>query len=350
MHPSSFTIYNEVNWDPSKPQKKSWQIEKEEEQVVNEKFLKSERKSNGNVSIQARRKIGKAIDYLITTASEKKVFERVSGKTVLFKVAFITLTLPSKQIHDDKTIINKCLNSFLLEIKQVYNVTKYLWRAEKQKNGNLHFHILTDKFIPYYELRNRWNRVVNKLGYVDRYRDELKKWHSGGFRVRKDLLQTWDYKKQLHAYKVAAANDFGVPNSTDIHSTKKVRNIKKYVMKYMSKNESIQNQQPNEKDNDSSNQQTSECNLLQQDGRIWGCSHNLSKITGFKSYIDREIESELRKLVSVTEVKFFESTYFTVYYVDFEMLQKAGCEILFKYFTDYLFEKFSYSYQQKLAA
>ncbi len=32
------------------------------------------------------------------------------------------------------------LNRFLEKIRYQYNVKSYLWKAESQKNGNIHFH------------------------------------------------------------------------------------------------------------------------------------------------------------------------------------------------------------------
>jgi len=74
---------------------------------LSQKFLNSSRKANGEISDIARRKMTRAIDYLVLMAQEKKVKERLTGKTITFKVAFVTLTLPSKQVHTDGVIINK---------------------------------------------------------------------------------------------------------------------------------------------------------------------------------------------------------------------------------------------------
>lgn len=268
-------------------------------------FLNSERKALGKVSIQAKRKISKAIEYLVTTASEKKVHERLSGKYVSFKCAFLTLTLPSAQIHDDKEIINVCLNSFFNECRKYHNVKNYVWRAEKQKNGNIHFHILTDSFIPWWEARNRWNRIVNKLGYVDRFQEK-------------------------HGHST--------PNSTDIHSTRKIKNLKAYLVKYMSKDEK-----------ESSDQTLEYEKKVCQTGRIWGCNHELSQTRGLNMIVDSELDQELKKVIESGKVRKYEATYFTVYYIDYHLIKKAGADVLFKYFSDYLFERLGYSEQLKIA-
>jgi len=301
INPTNIVSYSEVIFDKPRKRNKVQFIDVTKPIEEQSTFLNSRRKADGKVSEQAKRKIGKAIEYLVTIASDKKVHEKLSGKTVIFKLAFLTLTLPSKQIHPDTEIINTCLNSFFNECRKWYNVNNYVWRAEKQKNGNIHFHIITDKFIPYYEARNRWNRIVNKLGYVDRF-------------------------KEIHGHKQ--------PNSTDIHSTRKIKNLKAYLVKYMAKDH---NQEHNEQITDES--------ITQQTGRIWGCNHELSNARGLNLIVDSEIDSELRRVLTKPEVRKYEGNYFTVYYLDYHLLLKYGSEILFKYFSDYLFTQLNFSEQ-----
>ena len=291
VNPSGIVIYNQIIWDPIKPSQKHQISQAEIAEENTARILNSSRKANGNVSKHAKRKMSKAIEYLVTTSYEKKVKEKVYGKTIIVKVAFITLTLPSAQTHTDSEIINRCLNSFLIEIRKFYNVNKYVWRAEKQQNGNIHFHILTDKFIPWNELRNRWNRIINKLGYVDRFQEK-------------------------HGHRT--------PNSTDVHSTRKIKNLKSYLTKYLTKNENTTKENTNPEVETASKISKMETNYKSSTGRIWGCSHNLSKIQGFKSEIDSEISEELTKVVNQKEVRKYESTYFTVIILTITSLKNMG--------------------------
>lgn len=177
---------------------------------------------NGVLSKNAKKRMLNAIDWLLAYAVEKLVYQKSTKKKFKFKVGFVTLTLSSKQNHSDTEIKKQLLNHFLVECRKRWEVIHYVWRAERQKNGNIHFHILTDKFIPYQELRNVWNRIQNKLGYVDTFTANTGKTD---------------------------------PNSTDVHSVVKIRNIRKYVSKYMSKQ---QEEEPIQ-------------------GQIWGLSYSLSK-------------------------------------------------------------------------
>jgi hypothetical protein len=118
---------------------------------------------------------------------------------------FATLTLSAKQIHCDKVIKREMLNHFLIEMKRQFLTNNYLWKAEPQENGNIHFHILLDKYIPWEDLRFIWNKAQERLGYISEFE-----------------------KKYGHRD----------PNSTDIHALYEVRNVHAYIMKYMKKDKS----------------------------------------------------------------------------------------------------------------
>jgi hypothetical protein len=338
IHPDRVCVYKDVRWSPSRPQK---MVENAAGELVSANTLRiinSERKANGGISVNARRKIMKALDYLLLLANNKVVHTRYVGRQFNFKIAFVTLTLPSTQIHDDKVIIRKCLNSFLIEMKRFYHVNNYLWRAEKQKNGNIHFHLVIDKFIPWSELRDRWNRIVNKLGYVDRYRDEMKRWHSGGFRVRAELLDKWDYKKQVKAYKSGMANDWNSPNSTDIHSVRRINNVKAYVSKYMTKEPGVDGR-------------TGEivAENIPQNGRVWGCNRELSNCPGGRLVVDWEVSDEMEKACRESQCHSYRGDYFSVYFIDFTDLKRFGATTLYKEFCSFLLEHFGYSFQDFIA-
>lgn len=321
IHPDRINLYNEVNWSPSAPPRRTF-----------EHLLSSDRTSHGNVSCQAKRKIEKALKYLIFIANPKHLPDTAHGKALNFKVSFITLTLPSQQRHTDKVIISSCLNQFLIEAKKKWKVTNYVWRAEKQSNGNIHFHILCDRFISWCELRNVWNRIVEKLGYVSGYRDEMKLFHNGGFHVRKDLLKQWEYKSQVKAYQTGKANDWSSPNSTDVHSIRNIRNILSYLSKYLTKTEQCFS---------SENIPGKKC--FPSTGRIWGCSYTLSDLKGAQLHVDSSINDELQVLFDSVHPRFYKGDYFSVYYFNVIDLYKHGGQSIFLAFAQYLNHKFGYS-------
>jgi hypothetical protein len=312
IHPNQINIYNTVEW-----------YQKKRFHPKTAHLVKSNKSTNGKVSSIANRKITKAIDYLLLMANDKKLPSKLHGKVFNFKISFITLTLPSPQCHSDNEIKDKCLNQFIIEARKKWKVRNYLWRAEKQKNGSIHFHVLVDKFVPWSELRDVWNRIVNKLGYVERYRDSMRAFHSGGFHVRENLLQNWDYKHQIKAYQAGKANDWNSPNSTDVHSIKAVQDVSKYIKKYSTKND--------------------ENGTIV--GRIWSCNEELSNIKGAVELVSGDISTELKCVKDLYPNKLYSSDYFSVLHVSINMLQELKCFFLVQIFSAFLITRFNYNLQ-----
>lgn len=155
-------------------------------------------KSEGKLSRKAASRLQNAIRLLVHTAKRKKVYQKSTNKWFSFKLSFITLTLPSAQMHSDKEIHEKIFKSFIRQLRNDKKEFLYLYKAEVQDNGNLHYHVTTNSFIHYQNLRERWNQCCEKLGYVSR---------SG------------------------IAN----PNSTDVHSVKNGDELERYLVSYCTK-------------------------------------------------------------------------------------------------------------------
>jgi len=192
VKPSYFVTY--ASYDSINSRTKDYQLEA---------LLPEETKHHGIISYKANKRVRLAIDWLLTVAKDKILTKKGVATNFKYKVNFITLTLSSRQIHSDNEIKKKLLGQFLTELREKYKCVHYLWRAETQRNGNIHFHIASDVFIPWRALRTDWNRIQNKLGYVDR------------FKAKTGLTD---------------------PNSTDVHSVNKVRDLSAYLAKYCGKN------------------------------------------------------------------------------------------------------------------
>lgn len=159
-------------------------------------------KYKGAVSSSGRKQISDALEYWLMVAPYKWSTSFKTGKKYRFKLSFVTLTLPSRQRHTDQEIKSKVLKNWLDVMRKQYGLKNYLWRAEAQTNGNIHFHIVIDKYIHYSELRRLWNQSAELLGYVTEFQNQF------GHRD---------------------------PNSTDVHSIKHIRHIARYLAKYCSK-------------------------------------------------------------------------------------------------------------------
>jgi hypothetical protein len=185
----------------------------------------------------AKRPISNKVKGLLSNKSKKKIYDILLGWNEVIRCApveakkkwkvkprftMLTLTLSSKQAHSDEEIKTKCLNPFITEMKKTlgFNLL-YLWSAEVQPSTqNIHFHIVTDRYLDKHWVRSVWNRMQDRLGYVAR---------------------------------CVISN----PPSTDI----RIRNIDRqsvaYLMKYLTKK--------NKKGEE----------VRDVSGKLWGCSHKL---------------------------------------------------------------------------
>lgn len=179
---------------------------------------------NSQLSIKAIKNIKNAVNWLVFSASDKRVYSKKEKKEFKFKVAFITLTLPdSKNPITPADFQKKLLNPFLVYVRKYNNLKNYVWKMEYQKNGKLHCHITIDIFIHYADIRRCWNRLLEKNNYLNEF---------------------------------IAEHGHNNPNSTDIHSVHKIKNIAGYISKYLAK-------------------PLGEGKTFK--GRIWGCSYDLSR-------------------------------------------------------------------------
>lgn len=201
---------------------------------------------NGKLSPKAIKNIKNAINWLLLSADKKRVYHKTTQRTFQFKISFITLTLPDTAESVNGTDFQKkLLNPFLVYLRKYHNLKNYVWKMELQKNGKLHCHLTCDAFLHYGILRTTWNRILSNNGLLE------------------------DFKRSF---------GHSNPNSTDIHSVYKVRNIAAYLAKYMSKQS---------KDFES------------YKGRIWGCNYELSRANKTSLHIPAcDTAQEMRQLMS----------------------------------------------------
>lgn len=177
---------------------------------------------------------------------------------------FVTLTLPCKQMHDDRDLKEECFHPFMNEMIRKYGVKNYLWVSETQKNGNIHFHAIFDRKVDAYVLRKSWNKHIDKFPYcyVQDYASTQKYIYRNGFFVRKEMFdlcvaatlkrakaegrkmtkaeaQRKEEKRQREAYDKGASANWKDPNSTDIHALKSIKKLTAYVSKYFTKKPEI---------------------------------------------------------------------------------------------------------------
>lgn len=177
----------------------------------------------GTLTKRAMKKLKLCIQWLITISELKTVYSIKENKSFKFRINFITLTLSDKQKHSDEFVKNNMLASFLQWLRLKHNAHSYVWKAEAQKNGNIHFHIATNRFIHWMDVRMKWNSIQQYYGYTS--------------------SQEW-------------TNPIKDINSTDIKAVKKVESMTNYMLKYFCKNEA---------------------DKRKISGRVWAASNNLTR-------------------------------------------------------------------------
>jgi hypothetical protein len=124
---------------------------------------------NGYVGRSGARKIRCSLEAWIKSIEiNRKLCSKRSKPRHSF-LTFVTLTLPSEQDHSDNEIKREVLMPFIQRMQREIGVKEYFWKAEPQQNGNIHFHLLVDRFIRKELLQQYWNMSTEKLGYLSRY-------------------------------------------------------------------------------------------------------------------------------------------------------------------------------------
>lgn len=240
----------------------------------------------------SRKRLRESIGWIIALNKRKKVWNKFSKQWQDFSLSFLTLTLPSEQRHTDNEIKSKCMNQFLTEVRKLSGRGVYVWRAEKQKNGNIHFHFIYNRFIPVDVLRRIWNRCTNKLGYVDEYTRLMNEEVKGFGDYYERFKEQGSYGTLYKRYCKGKANGWTDPNSVDVHSIIRIKNVMAYVSKYFCKRTQLSGQHQE---------------LEQIDdgiiGKLWGVSQELSAMRKASSVIDPEISNEIEKIVRDTKCK-----------------------------------------------
>jgi hypothetical protein len=137
-------------------------------------------------SIKSQTRLKNTINWLLLFADLKRVYAKngrvdKKGNLILnrsgqiqhnffFRLAFITLTLTAPQVHSDDFIKQHMLQPFLYWLTR-YNNCLYVWKAESQLNGNIHFHITIDTFVHWKSIRSKWNKLLAKHQYCKVFQD-----------------------------------------------------------------------------------------------------------------------------------------------------------------------------------
>lgn len=245
------------------------------------------------ISSVTQKKIKLRCRVLMFCAKKKRIRD-LKGNIIRHRISFITLTLPSKQVHDDKIITKVVLGTFLDRCRKIGLLENYIWKAEKQKNGNIHYHIITDSYCNRTIIYRYWLLSLNKLGYVERYTDKFRNMDLKSYSQEKFNRDKNDYQINK-AYWKGSKNKWKLPPCYDSRNISENSTIENYISKYISK---------------------SDCDKdLQVKGRVWGCSNSVNLATEiFKNDEDfNKYGFELCKYVLKKEIITFDYCSIIIY-------------------------------------
>lgn len=213
----------------------------------------------GTLKQGAKKRLTKAIDFMVMSTKERKIFNPVTHRKQPFQVGFITLTFHSTNRNiTGKEAHKTCLEPFIKWMRQVHGCKSYIWKAELQKRGQIHYHLTTDVFIHWKAMRDKWNELQHRAGYLDTFFAKYGHWDA---------------------------------NSIDVHSTKSKLGLSGYLIKEIAK--SFQNEKT-------------------IGGKVWDCSMNL-KVCKYFSVNERMDYAFVNQMVKDKEMKVIETDHCFIY-------------------------------------
>ena len=256
-------------------------------------------KSSVNLSASSKRNIRDSI-FAMYQLSKPRTVTSPGGKFIYnFRQSFVTLTLPSKQMHSDVEI-KKCLNHFLTNVRRAFKVQNYVWKAELQKNENIHFHLSFDKYIHFQAIRYYWLLAIGPLGYVDAYASKFSTMSIGDYAK----LRGSTVPEVTDAYMQGVRSKWRSPNCVDVKAVTTANSVSNYLSKYFAKN-------------DDSN---IDSDRIKAFGKVWARSQSLAKLQWKNKFTYSEIREFIAQLLKMGAVKRIAYDFSTVYYFNFKKL------------------------------
>ena len=329
LTPNRLSLYNSICKEVGGVKEKLQRISRtEKEQLLANlhggEYTSQTRWHEFKLSESGRKTMQLKINWLYFMAKSRYKKTLGGAEIYNFKINFMTLTLPAKQVHPTAEITKTAFNQFLTEIRDLYKMENYVWRIEFQKNGNVHYHIVTDTFTEFYQVQKIWNRCLSKMGYVAEYHkkhalmslnDYVKEYSDNG-------KNTFDVLKRR--YFSGKALNWSSPNSVDVKSVTSGKKIAFYISKYFGKKQDDRNN----------------CNALDTKEnstgiRLWFCSRSLSKLNKISDFIEPFKFDLLSIVTAVKDTLEVIHEYCTSYFFSFSTLLTDGKEIIHKLLYNY---------------
>lgn len=329
VSPNKVAVFNEVSWygKMTAAEKREQNRILHGDEVVapaEPKPILEKKFHNFDISENGQRTIKQKITWLYHL-SKSRYIKTYSGKEIFnFKMNFITLTLPSSQTHPTSEITTKCFNQFITEIRQRTGMENYVWRLEFQANGNVHYHIASDCYIDFFFARSIWNRIINKLDYVDSYQSQMSSLTLNDYFLKYQKNGHADFPALAKRYAKGKAENWSNPPSVDVKNCTSAASIANYIAKYFSKAE----------------KSGCKCNPLDNAEnsfglRLWFCSRSLSKLKTVVEYLEVANFRADILLDAAVNVKVYFAKYAKMYYFNLRKLSNYIKAELYQYLKTY---------------
>ena len=259
------------------------------------------KKSSFNLSASSSRLLRDSVCNMLLISSSRVVDIDKIKKIYNFKGAFITLTLPAKQFHTDVEI-KEAFSKFLNSMRNTLGLNNYVWRMELQKNGNLHFHMVVDKYYSYNMLRYYWNAELKKLGYIEAYKAKFSILDLHSYAALRDKKPY----EVLKAYQDGIASSWESPNTISVNSVTSSKQLGAYLVKYMIK--------PVPEDAAETEESMTRASVV---GKLWARSQSLSCLPPLTNFNLNDILRCITSWGGDKALKLIKHEYCTVFYLRF---------------------------------
>lgn len=92
------------------------------------------------------------------TRVKQKIYALFNLKCSQKFIAFYSVSFPI-DTSDDMAFV--CWNYWLTLLRKQFNLTNYIWVSERQKNGTLHYHMLTNNYMPILQINRGMAIIIN---------------------------------------------------------------------------------------------------------------------------------------------------------------------------------------------
>lgn len=130
--------------------------------------LKKQR--TGLPTVSSMRNLRKCMDVFAMSLVRSKSRNPVTQRVSFMKAAFLTFTIPDAHtMLDSKEGYNKLLKHMIEFLIYHDEVSRYVWRFERQDRGQAHWHVCVNRYIDLHRAKTYWLKLLAKEGLTSDY-------------------------------------------------------------------------------------------------------------------------------------------------------------------------------------